>query len=77
MTLGLRYYTRTLHFIVWPIKIRLYKLIYLSPTEVKNATPEDFKRKHQTLLTGIGGKWLLNHMENTKPPIKRPILTFF
>ena len=44
------------------------------PKEVKNPTPEDFKRKHQTVLTDICGKWFLNHMKNTKPPIKIPRL---
>ena len=36
---------------------------------------QDFKRKHQTLLTGICSKWFLNHMNNPKPPIKISIFT--
>ena len=40
-----------------------------------NKNPEYFKRKHQTLLTDIGGTWYLNGTNNTKPPIKIPRLT--
>ena len=46
-----------------------------NPKEVKNLTPKDFNIKHQTLLTYIGVKWFLNKIDNTKPPIKIPILT--
>ena len=30
-------------------------------------TPEYFKRKHQILLTDIGGDWHLKNMQNTQP----------
>ena len=43
-----------------------------NPLEVKESTPEDLKRKRQTLLNCIGGKWYLNNIKSPKPPIKIP-----
>ena len=43
--------------------------------DVKNPTPEYFKRKHQTWFIEIGGEWFMNQMKNSKPPIRIPRLT--
>ena len=45
------------------------------PEEVKEPTTEDFKIKHQTLLTDIGGEWFIDIPNNPKPTIKKPRLT--
>ena len=42
------------------------------PTEIPTPTFEYFKRKHLTLLTDIGGDWLINTIHNPKPHIKNP-----
>ena len=68
--LGLTRWTITLHGIVWPINI-IQKEYFKKFIEVKKSIPEQFKRKYQTLLTGIGGMWYLNDMNDPKPSIKR------
>ena len=43
--------------------------------ENPTTTPEDFKRKNQTLLTDIGGECYLNNIRNPKTLTKNPRLS--
>ena len=50
------------------------KNIFINPTEIPTPTLEDFKRKWQTLLTGVGGEWYLDIMRKYKTPMNKPRL---
>ena len=54
---------------------RILKNYFFNPTEKPTPTPEQFKRKYQTLLTDIGGEVCLNNMFNPKPLTKNSILS--
>ena len=41
---------------------------------MKKPIPNDFKRRHQNLLTGVGGSWYLDNINKTEKLDKRSTL---